>query len=152
MDLSNAIFSSNASRANMLVRFMIGWVFWSEGVQKFIYPDTLGVGRFIKIGIPYPEIMAPFVGVVEISCGLLVVIGLFTRLAAIPLIINMIVAITTTKIPILIKDGFWSMSHEGRTDLCMILGSVFLLMVGAGQWSIDSLIAGKIQRRTSALS
>lgn len=123
---------------------MIGWVFWSEGVQKFLYPDTLGVGRFIKIGIPYPEILAPFVGFIEIACGLMIITGLLTRLAAIPLIIDMIVAIASTKIPIFIKSGFWTMSHEGRTDLCMLLGSIFLLIIGGSSWSFDNLLAKKM--------
>jgi putative oxidoreductase len=147
--LMKSIFKTDASRATIVIRLMIGWVFWSEGVQKFLYSDSLGVGRFVKIGIPYPEIMAPFVGVIEISCGLLIAIGLITRLAAIPLIINMIVAIATTKIPILIKSGFWAMSHEGRTDVCMILGSIFLLIIGSGTWSCDTLIADKIDLNNS---
>jgi putative oxidoreductase len=144
MKLFNRILMTEASWSVILVRFMVGWVFWSEGVQKFLYPDTLGIGRFIHIGIPFPEIMAPFVGVVEISCGFLFVIGLLTRLASIPLIINISVAIASTKIPILIKNGFWAMSHEGRTDLCMILGLMFFLIIGAGSWSFDSLLAKKI--------
>lgn len=141
------IFKTEAGAPAVLVRLMIGWVFWSEGIQKFIYTDTLGVGRFITIGIPFPEIMAPFVGVVEISCGLLIAAGLSTRLAAIPLIIDMIVAISTTKIPILIKSGFWAMSHEGRTDLCMLLGSLFLLIAGAGTWSGDALIIKRLSSK-----
>ena len=98
------------------------------------------MGRFIKIGIPVPEIMAPFVGVVEIVCGALVLIGLITRLAAILLIIDMVVATSTTKIPILLEKGFWAMAHEARVDWSMILGSLFLLIVGGGAWSLDRLI------------
>ena len=144
MKLFNRLLKMEASWSVILVRFMVGWVFWSEGIQKFLYPDALGVGRFVHIGIPFPEVMAPFVGVVEISCGFLIVIGLFTRLAAIPLVVNISVAIASTKIPILIKNGFWAMSHEGRTDLCMLLGLIFLLIIGAGPWSLDSLLAKKI--------
>ena len=121
-----------------LARLMVGCVFLSEGIQKFLFSDSLGVGRFVKIGIPAPEIMAPFVGVVEIVCGSLVLIGFFTRLAIIPLIINMLVAISTTKIPILIERGFWSMAHESRTDWSMLIGSIFLFLVGAGGWSFDA--------------
>jgi uncharacterized membrane protein YphA (DoxX/SURF4 family) len=112
-------------------------VFLSEGIQKFLFPDAVGVGRFVKIGIPVPEFSAPFVGVVEIVCGVLILLGLFARRAAIPLIINMLVAISTTKIPILIERGFWAMAHEARTDWSMLLGSVFLLLAGAGRWSLD---------------
>jgi putative oxidoreductase len=101
------------------------------------------VGRFAKIGIPAPEVMAPFVGVCEIVCGLIFILGLFTRLAAITMTINMFVAISTTKVPILLHDGFWKMAHEARTDYAMLLGSVFLLMVGAGSWSFDARISRK---------
>ena len=118
---------------------MVACVFLSEGIQKFLFSESLGVGRFIKIGIPLPEIMAPFVGVVEIVCGGLILLGLFTRLASIPLIINMLVAISTTKIPILLEKGFWAMAHEARTDWSMILGLIFLLIVGSGRWSLDDL-------------
>src|SRR5688572_31504892 len=105
-----SLLDSRAPRATILVRLLTGAVFLSEGVQKFLFPDALGVGRFVKIGIPAPEIMAPFVGVVEIVCGALLLVGLLTRLAAIPLIIDMIVAILSTKVPILQSDGFWAMS------------------------------------------
>lgn len=124
-------------RAVVLVRLIVGAVFLSEGIQKFLFPAAQGVGRFAKIGIPAPEIMAPFVGVVEIVCGALVLMGLATRLAAIPLIIDMLVAIATTKIPILLKSGFWAMAHESRTDWSMLLGAIFLLIVGGGGWSVD---------------
>jgi putative oxidoreductase len=122
-------------------------VFLTEGIQKFLFSDALGVGRFIKIGIPAPEIMAPFVGVVEIVCGLLVILGFLTQLAAIPLIINMLVAIASTKIPILLEKGFWAMAHESRVDWSMLLGSVFLLLVGAGRWSLDALIVQRKAKR-----
>ena len=94
--------STNAPAATILIRLIVGLVFLSEGIQKFIYPAELGVGRFTKIGIPAPEFFAPFVGVVEIVCGSLLIIGLMTRLAAVPLIIDMLVAIASTKIPILL--------------------------------------------------
>lgn len=127
--------------AYLLVRMIVGCVFLSEGIQKFLFTDSLGVGRFIKIGIPAPEILAPFVGVVEILCGLLVLAGLFTRLATIPLIVDMLVAVSTTKIPILVEKGFWAMAHEARTDWSMLLGLLFLLLVGGGRWTLDTLIA-----------
>jgi uncharacterized membrane protein YphA (DoxX/SURF4 family) len=113
-------------------------VFLSEGIQKFLFPAQLGVGRFTKIGIPLPEVTAPFVGIVEIVCGTMVLLGMLTRLAAVPLIIDMTVAIASTKIPILLDKGFWTMAHEARTDWAMLLGSLFLLIVGAGPWSLDA--------------
>jgi putative oxidoreductase len=138
--MPNLLFKSNAPRATILIRLLVGAVFLSEGIQKFLFPATLGVGRFIKIGIPAPQFFAPFVGVVEIVCGTLLIIGLLTRLATIPLIIDISVAIITTKIPMLSKAGFWSTAHEARTDYCMLFGLVFLLLVGSGPFSIDRRI------------
>jgi len=115
----------------------------TEGIQKFLYPDALGVGRFIKIGIPAPGFFAPFVGVVEIVFGFLIVIGLFTRLAAIPLTINISVAIISTKIPMLINEGFWKMAHESRVDFSMLLGCIFLIIAGSGKYSIDKILYRK---------
>lgn len=138
------LLSTTAPPAAFFVRITVGGVFLAEGIQKFIFPDALGVGRFIKIGIPAPQVTAPFVGVCEIVCGLLFFLGLLTRLAAIPMIINMLTAITTTKIPILLQKGFWSMAHEARTDWSMLLCSIFLLMVGAGSLSMDAGLANKM--------
>src|ERR1035441_2110003 len=92
----------------LLLRILVGWVFLSEGIQKFLYPAALGVGRFEKIGIPAPRVMAPFVGTVEIVCGTLLIIGLFTMLALLPLLIDILVAIATTKVPMFLKQGFWA--------------------------------------------
>lgn len=115
-------------------------MFLSEGIQKFVYPEALGVGRFAKIGIPAPSLLAPFVGVVETVGGALVILGLLTRVVAIPLIVDMLVAIATTKIPVLLKSGFWAMAHEARTDYSMLLGSIFLLIAGSGPKSLDALV------------
>jgi uncharacterized membrane protein YphA (DoxX/SURF4 family) len=154
LNLKRAIASTNAPAAIILIRLMVGGVFLSEGVQKFLLPAELGAGRFAKIGIPAPDVMGPFVGVVEIVCGSLILVGLFTRLACVALLINISVAIFSTKIPILLahpfagfappkleRYGFWSMLHEARTDLCMWLGLVYLLIVGVGRWSIDLRLA-----------
>lgn len=140
------IIKTDSDPAYILVRFIAGAVFLSEGIQKFLYPDALGVGRFIKIGIPFPEFFAPFVGVVEIVFGLLFLAGLLTRLSAVPLIINMIVAILSTKIPILMNNGFWAMAHEARTDYSMLLASVFLLIKGAGEWSFDIYLQRRMEK------
>ena len=131
------LFGSKAPSATVLIRVMVGWVFLSEGIQKFLFPAALGVGRFAKIGIPAPQLFGPFVGVVEIVCGALLIVGLLTRLASIPLLIDIIVAIATTKIPMLSQSGFWAMMHEARTDFCMLLGLIFLLIVGSGTLSFD---------------
>jgi uncharacterized membrane protein YphA (DoxX/SURF4 family) len=124
--------------AALLLRILVGWVFLTEGIQKFLFPAALGVGRFTKIGIPWPHITAPFVGVVEIICGMLLMIGLVTRFAAIPLLIDIAVAIATTKIPMLLHQGFWPAMHEGRTDFCMLLGLIAILCMGAGRISCDA--------------
>ena len=154
MALRTFLCGTRAPAATVLIRLMVGAVFLSEGVQKFLLPNELGVGRFVKIGIPYPEIMAPFVAAFEIGCGTLLILGLLTRLAAIPMIINISVAILSTKIPMLLgrgfwmfsppkpnQVGFWAMAHEARTDFCMFLGAIFLLIVGAGCLSLDALLA-----------
>lgn len=148
---------SSASGSTILVRLIVGLiVFLPEGIQKLAFPDSLGVGRFARIGIPYPDLMGPFVGVVEIVCGGLIILGLLTRLAVIPLIIVMIVAIVSTKLPIwaaqdiwifhlpkLPRYGFWSMAHEARTDFAMLLGCLYLLIDGAGAWSVDARLAAR---------
>src|SRR5262249_40794641 len=138
MTFFRRLLATNAPAAVVLVRLIVGGVFLSEGIQKFLFPDALGVGRFAKIGIPAPEVMAPFVGVCEVVCGVLFLLGLLTRFAAVTMIIEMLVAISTTKVPILRNEGFWKMAHEARTDWAMLLGSLFLLLVGAGAWSLDA--------------
>lgn len=126
-----------------LLRLMIGWVFLSEGIQKFLFPAALGAGRFAKIGIPASQFFGPFVGVTEIVCGALLVVGLFTKLAVWPLLIDILVAIATTKIPMLLRQGFWSAMHEARTDFCMLLGLVAIALLGAGTASLDERRHGR---------
>jgi putative oxidoreductase len=141
MKFFRKVLATSAPAAVILIRLIVGAVFLSEGIQKFLYPDALGVGRFTKIGIPAPEVMAPFVGACEVVCGALFLLGLLTRFAAVTMIIDMLVAISTTKIPLLLHEGFWKMAHEARTDWSMLLGSIFLLVVGAGAWSFDAKFA-----------
>lgn len=137
------IFITDNSKTTILIRLMVGAVFLSEGIQKFLFPDALGAGRFAKIGLPSPEVLGNFVGAFEIVCGSLLLLGLFTRLASIPLIIIMLVAIATTKADVLVKQGFWEMLHGSRTDWAMLLGSIFLLIKGAGSFSLDKLFFKK---------
>ena len=154
MCIFNKTLATHAPFSTILIRLIVGGTFLSEGIQKFLFVDELGIGRFVKIGIPSPEIMAPFVGGCEIICGALLILGLLTRLAAIPMIINISVAIVSTKIPLLLGHGFWvfnvpeansygfwSMMHEARTDFAMLFGGIFLLIVGAGCFSVDTLMA-----------
>lgn len=148
------LFGTRAPGWSILVRLLVGLVvFFPEGIQKLAFPDILGAGRFANIGIPYPDLMGPFVGSIETICGALIILGLFTGLASIPLIVIMIVAIVSTKVPILLghdfwifhlpklaRYGFWSMLHEARADFDMLLGSIYLLIEGGGVWSIDALL------------
>jgi uncharacterized membrane protein YphA (DoxX/SURF4 family) len=138
----NFLFSeSNAPTAAVLVRFITGYVFFVEGIQKFLFPDTLGVGRFIQIGIPYPHFMVNLSGGAEIICGFLLILGLFTRLSTIPLIINISVAIISTKVPMFLHKGFWPAVHESRLDFTMLACLIFLLLVGAGAASLDARLS-----------
>ena len=141
-DLS-IVWSERAAKAVVLIRILAGWVFLSEGIQKFLFPDALGVGRFIKIGIPWPHSMAPFVGAVEIVCGSLVLAGLFTRIATVPLLGVISVALYSTKIIAFAKFGFWGTLHEARTDVSMLLALIFLLLVGGGSWSLDAVLRAR---------
>jgi len=129
---------TDSRRTTMLVRLMVGVVFLSEGIQKFLFPAIRGAGRFESIGLPEPGFLGSFVGGFEIVCGILVLLGLFTRFAAIPLVTIMVVAIVTTKLPVLSDEGFWQMMHASRTDWAMLLGSLFLLFRGGGRWSLDN--------------
>ncbi len=153
------VLGTRASGWTILVRLLVGFVvFFPEGIQKLAFPEILGAGRFSNIGVPHPAVMGPFVGTVETICGALIILGLLTRLAAIPPIVIMIVAIVSTKVPILLghdfwifhvpklpRYGFWSMAHEARTDFCMLLGSLYLLIEGGGQWSLDALVSNNPQ-------
>jgi len=155
--------STRESGWTLLVRLMVGLVvFFPEGLQKFLFPAILGAGRFARIGIPWPDTMGPLVGLTETVCGALIILGLATRLAAIPLIVIMLVAIVSTKIPILLgqdfgifhfapssRTGFWSMLHEARADFDMLLGCIYLLIVGGGAWSLDARIASGPGRRAA---
>src|SRR2546427_825584 len=134
---TDVTWAKRVAKAILLMRVLVGWVFLSEGIQKFLFPDSLGVGRFVKIGIPWPQVMAPFVGVVEIICGTLLLIGFLTRLATVPLLIDIAVASYSTKIVTFAKNGFWGTLHEARTDVSMLLGLIFLLFVGGGSLALD---------------
>jgi putative oxidoreductase len=136
------IITTDNSKTTILIRLMVGSVFLSEGIQKFLFADALGVGRFIKIGFADPEFWASFTACFEIICGILILLGFLTRFASVPLLIIMMVAFITTKYPILIDKGFWAMAHEYRTDFAMTIGCVFLLITGGGKWSLDKKLFG----------
>ena len=148
----------SAPSATILVRLAVGGVFFASGLIKFLYSNQ-GVGRFVRLGIPAPEDMANFVGTVEVIAGLLLMVGLTTRLAAIPLVIDMLVAIGTSKLPLLFgpgpepvaaapRVGLWAFAYQARLDGTMLLCCLFLMVVGAGAWSFDAWRAGSVRRRS----
>ncbi len=132
------ILSSVNDNRVILIRIIVGLVFLTEGIQKFLFPVTLGTGRFEKIGFSDPAFWAGFTATFEIICGTLVLLGLLTKFASIPLLIIMITAFITTKWPLLADKGFWPFAHEYRTDFAMTLLLIYLLIYGAGKWSADS--------------
>jgi putative oxidoreductase len=138
--LRSIIFTTLKDNRSILIRLTVGLIFLTEGIQKYLFPELLGTGRFLTIGFSHPAFWAYFTGTFEIICGTLITLGLITRLASIPLIIIMITAFISTKIPILIHKGLWPWAHEYRTDFAMTLLLIYLLIYGAGSWSVDSKI------------
>lgn len=132
---------SDADNGIILIRLIVGLVFLTEGIQKYLFPELLGTGRFLKIGFTDPAFWAYFTGTFEIICGTLILIGFLIRLASIPLFIIMITAFVTTKWPILMDKGIWAMAHEYRTDFAMTLLLIYLFIYGGGRWSVDSKIS-----------
>ena len=145
---------TDGPKSTLLLRLMAGGVFFWEGLLKFVYANQ-GVGRFTKLGIPFPHFTATFIGYLEIVGGLLLLSGLMTRLIAVPFIAEMIVAILSTKIslylgtsplplpPALPQVGFWAVLHEIRSDYAQILTVIFLLVNGPGKWSLDAVLLRK---------
>ncbi len=153
---------NNAPTATILIRLMVGGVFFWEGILKFVY-TIQGVGRFTKLGIPFPDLTAHFVAGLEIVGGLLLIGGYLTRLIAIPFVIEMIVAVLSTKIslylgtsplplpPVPPQVGFWAVLHEARSDYAQIMTVLFLLIAGPGRWSIDALLAQRRERKRATV-
>lgn len=137
------IIRTDSSKTTVLIRIMVGIVFLSEGLQKFIFPSIRGPGRFEKIGLPSPESLGAFVGGFEVVCGVLILVGLLTRLASIPTFIIMLVALFTTKVEVFANSGFWEMMHSSRTDWAMLIGSLFLIIRGGGKFSLDWLLLNR---------
>lgn len=127
-----------AGRAIILIRILVGWVFLSEGIQKFMFPDTLGAGRFHKLGIPMPHAMAILVAVVEILCGVAVLLGVETKWAAAGLLVVNLGAILTTKVHLFRHKDIWTAMHESRLDLCLLLAILFLMIAGSGAYALEN--------------
>jgi putative oxidoreductase len=150
--------------STLVLRVMAGGVFLWEGILKFVYANQ-GVGRFTKLGIPFPHMTANFVGGLEIVGGLLLLGGLTTRVIAIPLMIEMVVAMLSTKISLYLGTsplplppspptiGIWAVLHEIRSEYAQLLTTGFLLINGAGAWSLDAFLRkGKKAEGVGALS
>ena len=147
-NLLTSILETDVNNTNsILVRIVVGLIFLTEGIQKYLFPELLGTGRFLKIGFADPAFWAYFTGTFEIICGTLIILGLLTRLASIPPFIIMMVAFVTTKLPMLMGKGFWPFMHEYRTDFAMTLLLIFLFIYGAGKWSVDSKMRPKPKKR-----
>ncbi|MGW4719076.1 DoxX family protein [Nocardia sp. NPDC004260] len=150
------ILGADGPAAVICIRLAVGLVFLSEGIQKYLYPDKLGPGRFDKIGIPAPTFFANFDGVIEIACGVMIVIGLLTRFAALPLLVDISLAIVFTKLRELRPggfqgvEGFWGMVHDARTDVAMLLGLIFLIWAGPGRWSLDAWLTRRARHEVPA--
>jgi len=146
--------------ATILIRLMAGSVFLWEGILKFVYSNQ-GVGRFTKLGFPAPHFTATADGWLEIIGGLLLLTGFLTRLIAVPFIIEMVVAMASTKIPLYLgtsplplppvppQVGFWAVLHEIRSEYAQLLNCAFLLLAGPGPWSIDALLARRHAAKSS---
>jgi putative oxidoreductase len=153
----------SAPRSTVLIRLMAGSVFLWEGILKFVYTNQ-GVGRFTKLGIPFPGSMAHFVAVLEIVGGLLLISGFLTRFISVPFIIEMIVAMLSTKISLYLgtsplplppsppQVGLWAVLHEIRSEYAQIMSAGFLLIAGPGPWSVDAILARSraLARRSDA--
>ena len=152
----------SAPKATLLIRLMAGGVFLSEGILKFVYKNQ-GVGRFTKIGIPAPHVTAVFVALLEIVGGILLMTGFLTRLISVPFVIEMLVAIASTKIALYLGTsplplppapptvGIWAVLHEIRSDYAQIMSVLFLGIVGPGRWSLDALFSRRGDDRSGQL-
>jgi uncharacterized membrane protein YphA (DoxX/SURF4 family) len=152
----------NAPTATCLLRLMAGGVFLWEGILKFVFANQ-GVGRFTKLGIPAPALTAHFIGILEIVGGILIIAGFLTRLIAVPFIIEMLVAMLSTKIsmyfgtsplplpPVPPQMGLWAVLHEIRSEYAQIMVVIFLLIVGPGRWSLDALLLRREKKESRQL-
>jgi uncharacterized membrane protein YphA (DoxX/SURF4 family) len=148
--MNKFLVSSRNAGSVIFIRLAVGLIFLTQGILKYIDPH-MGVLRFAKVGFPYPGYTAHFVGTFEIACGLLVLFGLFTSVASIPLLIVILTAIATTKIPELFHSGqgFWFMVSDARTDFAMTMSLLFLMSAGAGSWSLDAWLREETSHEAS---
>lgn len=152
---------TSGPKATLAIRLMAGGVFFWEGLLKFAYANQ-GVGRFTKLGLPVPDVLAPAIAVLEIGGGLLLMSGLLTRLTSVPFIVEMVVAMLATKVGVFFGTsplprppspptvGLWAVLHDVRSDYAQIMCCIFLLAAGPGPWSLDARLAKRRQARGQA--
>ena len=138
--IKSQILNTGNDNKIIVLRLIVGLIFISEGIQKYLFLEILGPGRFQDIGFSHALFWAYFTGVFEIFCGILILFGLLTRLASIPLLVIMITAFITTKLPMLYTEGFWTFLHEYNIDFSLTLLLILLIIYGGGKWSVDSKI------------
>lgn len=136
-NLKKQILNTGDDNIIIFIRLIVGLIFLSEGIQKYLFLESLGPGRFMQIGFNHPYFWAYFTGAFEMFCGILILMGFLTRLASIPLFTIMIIAFITTKLPILNYKGFWTFLHEYRTDFSLTILLIPLIIYGGGKWSVD---------------
>ena len=154
---------TSGPRSALLIRLMAGGVFLSEGLLKFAYVNQ-GVGRFTKLGMPMPGVLAPAIAMLEIVGGMLLTTGLGTRLISVPFIVEMVVAILSTKIALYFGTsplpkpaappfaGWWAVLHETRSDYAQLLCCIYLVISGPGPWSLDALLLRRRRRGVDELT
>ena len=125
-----------------LARITVGWLFLQTGWGKLNHLSDI-VSYFKELGIPMPEFQAPLAASAEFVCGALILAGLFTRLACVPLIVTMIVAIVTAR-----KADYEGIaSLFGFVEYLYIVLFVWLGVAGAGPLSLDRLLAPRLEAR-----
>jgi uncharacterized membrane protein YphA (DoxX/SURF4 family) len=145
-NIKSQILSTGDDYKIIFIRLIVGLIFISEGIQKYLFLQIFGPGLFQEIGFSHAYFWAYFTGACEIIFGFLIVIGLLTRLASIPLLIIMITAFMTTKLPLLLHKGLWTFLHENNTEYALTVLLILLIIAGGGKWSVDLKI---LQRETN---
>jgi len=149
MPLLGKVAPTFAPASVAIIRVVAGLSFLSEGLQKFILPELRGEGLFAALGLPEPGIVAPLVGLVEMIGGILLLFGLATRLAAVPLLTLVLVSFIAVRLPVLVQSGFWEMAHHAQAEVLLAGSLAYLILVGGGAWSIDACYTPS--RRKSSL-
>jgi putative oxidoreductase len=135
--MKNLIISTNPNKTIIVIRFMIGIYFLAGGVLKLYMPGLQETGYFQNIGFASAGNIAITISIVEVVCGLLIIAGLYTRIAAITLLFTILFTFITGKVPIVYEEGFFLMAHLSRIDFALFLGCIFLVLTGSGYWSLD---------------